>query len=128
MGQMGHRLVRSNGIHRLQGNETFMGQMGHGRRKEGFRGRRLVYRGSHGEVTGEVQRLLTVLVGEMKCTDIQAALARRHEGYFRETYLIPLLTTGMIEMTIPDKPTSSKQEYRFTQKGRDPVRRVKGDG
>lgn len=70
-----------------------------------------------GEVTGEVQRLLKVLVGEMKRTDIQEALALRHEEYFREAYLIPALTAGMIEMTIPGKPTSSKQKYRVTEKG-----------
>ncbi len=69
------------------------------------------------EVTGEVQRLLKVLVGEMKRTDIQEALALRHEDYFREAYLIPALTAGMIEMTIPSKPTSSKQKYRVTEKG-----------
>ena len=71
-----------------------------------------------GGITGEVQRLLTVLVGEMKRSDIQEALALRHEDYFREAYLIPALTAGMIEMTIPDKPTSSKQKYRLTEKGR----------
>jgi hypothetical protein len=69
-----------------------------------------------GEVTGEVHRLLKVLVGEMKRTDIQEALALRHEDYFREAYLIPALTAG-IEMTIPGKPTSSKQKYRVTEKG-----------
>lgn len=75
--------------------------------------------GITGEVTGEVQRLLKVLVGEMKRTDIQEALALRHEDYFRAAYLIPALNAGMIEMTIPDKPTSSKQKYRLTEKGHD---------
>jgi len=75
--------------------------------------------GLTGEVTGEVQRLLKVLVGEMKRTEIQEALALRHEDYFREAYLIPALTAGMIEMTIPGKPTSSKQKYRVTEKGQE---------
>ncbi|MBU4140032.1 MAG: hypothetical protein KJ729_08930 [Euryarchaeota archaeon] len=78
-----------------------------------------------GEVTGEVQRLLKVLVGEMKRTDIQEALALRHEEYFREAYLIPALTAGVIEMTIPGKPTSSKQKYRVTEKGQDFVKKQK---
>ena len=77
-----------------------------------------------GEVTGEVQRLLTVLVGEMKRTDIQEALALRHEDYFREAYLVPALTAGVIEMTIPGKPTSSKQKYRLTQKGHDLIAKL----
>ncbi|HSO71757.1 MAG TPA: hypothetical protein VLR91_03800 [Thermodesulfobacteriota bacterium] len=80
--------------------------------------------GITGEVTGEVQRLLTVLAGEMKRTDIQEALALRHQDYFREAYLIPALTAGMIEMTIPGKPTSSKQKYRLTPKGRDLIAKL----
>jgi ATP-dependent DNA helicase RecG len=32
--------------------------------------------------------------------------------------LNPLIEAGLIEMTIPDKPRSNKQEYRLTQKGR----------
>ena len=80
--------------------------------------------GVTGEVTGEVQRLLTVLIGEMKRTDIQGALALRHEDYFREAYLLPALTAGLIEMTIPGKPTSSKQKYRLTKKGRDRIAKV----
>ena len=33
--------------------------------------------------------------------------------------LKPLLEVGWLEMTIPYKPTSSKQKYRLTTKGRD---------
>ena len=71
-----------------------------------------------GVVTGEVRKLLAVLVGEMKRAEIQAALSLKHEDYFREAYLIPALNFGVIEMTIPDKPTSSKQKYRLTDKGK----------
>ena len=37
---------------------------------------------------------------------------------FRDQVLKPLLAEGLIEQTIPDKPTSSKQRYRLTAKGR----------
>lgn len=36
---------------------------------------------------------------------------------FRERYLKPVLADGLIEMTIPDKPNSSLQKYRLTDKG-----------
>jgi hypothetical protein len=56
--------------------------------------------------------------GEIRRQDIQAALGLRHEDYFREAYLVPALNEGLIEMTIPDKPTSRLQKYRLTDKGR----------
>jgi ATP-dependent DNA helicase RecG len=33
-------------------------------------------------------------------------------------YLLPALAEGLVEMTRPDKPRSSKQRYRLTEKGR----------
>ena len=71
-----------------------------------------------GEVTGEVLRLLKVMTGELKRSEIQEKLSLKHEDYFREKYLIPALEAGLIEMTIPDKPRSSKQRYRLTEAGR----------
>ncbi len=37
---------------------------------------------------------------------------------FRKQILKPLIDAGWLEMTVPDKPTSSKQKYRLTEKGR----------
>jgi hypothetical protein len=35
-----------------------------------------------------------------------------HRPTFRDNYLLPALKDGLIEMTIPDKPNSSKQKYQ----------------
>lgn len=35
-----------------------------------------------------------------------------------DSILKPLIESGMLEMTIPEKPQSSKQKYRLTQKGK----------
>jgi len=69
------------------------------------------------EVAGEVLRLLAVMQGAMSRLEIQAALNLKHEDPYRAAYLVPALKTGLIEMTIPDKPRSSKQKYRLTDKG-----------
>ena len=57
------------------------------------------------------------MTGDMKRKEIQSTLNLKHEDHFREAYLIPALEAGYIEMTIPDKPRSSKQRYRITALG-----------
>ena len=42
---------------------------------------------------------------------------RTNRTKFRDQVLTPLLQEALIEMTIPDKPSSSKQQYRTTDKG-----------
>jgi len=71
-----------------------------------------------GEVTGEVERLLRILAGEMSRQQLQEGLALKHEDHFRKAYLLPALASGLVEMTLPDKPRSSKQRYRLTDAGR----------
>ena len=44
---------------------------------------------------------------------------RTNRSKFREQMLKPLIKTGLLEMTVPEKPTSSRQKYRLTEKGRD---------
>ena len=45
---------------------------------------------------------------------------------FRNQVLMPLLEEQLLEMTVPDKPTSSKQKYRITEKGRALLAEVEG--
>jgi len=78
-----------------------------------------------GEVAGEVIRLLTAMKDEMSRGEMQEALHLRHEDHFREAYLVPALKAGLIEMTIPDKPRSSKQRYRTTAAGLEVLGRQK---
>lgn len=52
----------------------------------------------------------------MKGAEIQSILQLKHRDNFRETYLNPALDQGLVEMTIPDKPQSSKQKHRLTTK------------
>ena len=50
--------------------------------------------------------------------EIMEFLGLKHRKTFRANYLKPLMDSGWLEMTIPDKPTSSKQKYRLTDRGR----------
>ena len=69
-------------------------------------------------VTKEVLRLLKIIKGETSRRDLQRRLRLKSEKHFRAAYLIPALNGGLVEMTIPDKPRSSLQRYRLTEKGR----------
>jgi len=77
------------------------------------------------EVTPEV-RLLSVLSGEMTRQQLKEALGLKDDEHFRKAYLLPALEAGLVEMTIPDKPRSSKQKYRLTDKGRQVMARHGG--
>lgn len=50
-------------------------------------------------------------------TERQKSVGLRNREHFVNTCLNPLLEAGFPEMTIPDKPRSSKQKYRLTAKG-----------
>ena len=68
------------------------------------------------EVAPEV-RLVRAVVGEMSKQTLRQALGLKDDEHFRKAYLLPALEAGLLEMTIPDKPRSSKQRYRLTEKG-----------
>ncbi|WP_373498529.1 Fic family protein [Desulfococcus sp.] len=50
--------------------------------------------------------------------EIQAFIEIKDRKYFRTKVLRPLLKKGLLSLTIPDKPRSSKQKYYTTQEKR----------
>ena len=52
-------------------------------------------------------------------TELMAVMGRTNRTKFRNQVLRPLLDAGLIEMTIPDKPTSRMQRYGITAAGRE---------
>jgi ATP-dependent DNA helicase RecG len=70
------------------------------------------------EVTMEVKRLLNALSGELSRQELQKRLALKNADHFRKAYILPALSSGLIEMTLPDKPNSRLQKYRLTDKGK----------
>jgi ATP-dependent DNA helicase RecG len=72
-----------------------------------------------GQVAGQVVRLLQILgQGPMTRAEAQTHLGLTSLANFRNRYLQPGLDAQLVEMTIPDKPKSSKQRYRVTPLGR----------
>jgi ATP-dependent DNA helicase RecG len=57
--------------------------------------------------------------GEQTREELQSAAGVKDREHFRKQYLKPLLTSGLLEATIPDKPRSSKQRYRITRRGQE---------
>jgi ATP-dependent DNA helicase RecG len=70
------------------------------------------------QVTTQVKKMLLILDVELNRQEIQEKLGLSDRENFRLNYLQVALDAGLIEMTIPDKPKSSKQKYRLTEKGR----------
>ena len=80
------------------------------------------------QVTEHVERLITTLTGTMNRAQLQKVMRLRDRNHFTSAYLEPAVNAGLIEMTIPDKPTSSNQRYRLTAAGQALADRTKGKG
>ncbi len=55
--------------------------------------------------------------GEKAREELQSAARVKDREHFRKQHLKPLLDSGLLEATIPDKPRSSKQRYRTAEAG-----------
>ena len=70
------------------------------------------------QVTPQVKKLLQVCKGEMSRQVLLKAVGIKDRKHFRVNILNPAIESGLLEMTIPDKPNSPKQKYRLTDKGK----------
>jgi hypothetical protein len=60
---------------------------------------------------------IKAFTGEHTRQDLQNILGLANRENFRKNHLQPALNSNLIELTIPDKPKSSKQKYRLTEEG-----------
>ena len=68
-------------------------------------------------VTPQVEKLILIIRGEMTRQELQDSLNLSDRMNFFNSYLQPAIESGVIEMTIPDKPKSRNQRYRLTDSG-----------
>lgn len=67
----------------------------------------------------EVQvHILEISMVPKSIQELMAPAGRTNRTKFRDQVLAPLLDAGLLEMTSPDKPRSSRQQYRTTAAGR----------
>lgn len=67
----------------------------------------------------QVGNLIRSLDGERTRSEIPKRLGLKVRKHLRTQYVQPALADGLMEMTIPDKPSSSEQKCRLTGKGRE---------
>lgn len=70
------------------------------------------------QVTQQVLALVKILNGELSRNELQNILHLSDREHFRKEYLEKSIEFGLVEPTIPDKPTSKNQKYRLTEKGK----------
>lgn len=75
--------------------------------------------------TMQVKDLLNILEEVSYREEIQEKLGLKNREYFRKNYLNPAIEQGFVALTIPDKPTSSKQQYYLTDKGKEFLKTLK---
>ena len=52
-----------------------------------------------------------------RLSEILSALGVTNRGYFKEHHLDPLIQSGIVAMTNPEKPRASNQQYVITEAG-----------
>ena len=62
---------------------------------------------------------MLLMLGEpLSIDELMILWEYKDKGKFRQNYLKPLETTGLIRKTKPDKPTASNQKYLITEQGK----------
>ena len=56
--------------------------------------------------------------GAKSASELMASLKLSHRPTFRNNYIRPALSAGLVEMTRPESPTAKNQRYRLTARGR----------
>jgi len=75
------------------------------------------------QVTAQVTaQVLNFCQEPRKSSEIMELIGLKHWKTFQANYLKPLLQQGLLAMTIPEKPTSSKQRYVTTEAGKEALK------
>jgi len=79
-------------------------------------------------LSGNQVEILNQCSDACSIVELMQLVGRSDRTKFRNQVLNPLLEEGLLLMTIPDKPTSSLQKYRLTEKGKILLSKLKKKG
>jgi ATP-dependent DNA helicase RecG len=74
--------------------------------------------GTKSAPSGDQVQVLVAAQDPRLITELMEVVGRTNRTKFRDQVVRPLLEAGYLDMTIPDKPRSPKQQYRTTEAGR----------
>ncbi len=63
------------------------------------------------QATPQAEKVLAFCIEPKSRSEIQQHLGLKDREYFRKAILKPLLEAGLLQYTIPDKPSSPKQQF-----------------
>jgi len=67
------------------------------------------------DLTPDEKNILHLCQTPQTITELIKAMGWKNRTKFRNKFLIPLLEKGLLKMSIPEKPQSSKQKYQTIQ-------------
>ena len=79
------------------------------------------------QVTEQVKKLILIMENAQSREELMQLLNLSHREYFRAEFLQKSIELELVELTIPDKPKSSKQKYRLTEKGKKLKEKLKNE-
>ena len=65
-----------------------------------------------------LMQLLVLCLEPASMDELLVFLKYNNRSSFRDRYILPLIGEGLIERTIPDKPSSKLQRYKTSLKGK----------
>ncbi len=80
------------------------------------------------QATTQVEKVLLYCIEPRSRLEIQEHLGLKHREHLRKSILSPLLQSGQLLLTLPDKPSSPKQRFYTAQPQQDKNRASKANG
>lgn len=67
----------------------------------------------------QAKKVLSYCLSDHSLLEIMSQMQMTSRNKFRTNYIMPLISSGLLDRTQPDKPNSSKQKYLTTAKGKE---------